>query len=231
MRALIGAFCLMIAIAASPATAAPKNSWSINCGVDKGAILKTGKDWVFSTSRHMCDGGSFKQRAEISTNHFSPDLVGDYMFSTKLQMSTASREQFSVFSVHDGHTKFVGHSCAPPFQLYVMPNGQLLGRSGYLGKDGKSCTGLTLGKSAKRFTKSGTTQELKVLLRFEGNKEFQVFVWLDGELQIQGRNRQPNVDAMKSRRFFLKHGVYSRNTFMYEMRSTGLSIKRVRTKP
>jgi hypothetical protein len=172
--------------------------------------------------------GAFKQRAEIMTPKFSPRHKGTYEFSINVKMLTNAREQFSIFSLHDGHGKHVGHHCAPPFQLYIMPDGRFLGRSGYLGKDGKTCTGLTLGRSATLFDKTGKAQQLSIVLDFDSTGEFDVYVYIDGRLEISGRNKQPVVQAMRSREFFFKHGVYSSNMFDYRMTSENVKVRRVR---
>lgn len=225
MFALVSTAVLMAA--ATSAQALTLNSWSISCGADKGSITKKGKIWRFSTSSNKCPGGSWKQRAELSTRHEKPDLKGAYLFTSHVAMMSKRPKRFDIFQIHDGR-----RSCAPPLKVTVLSNGQLELWSDIEFTNGKCIYGkLTKRPSSGRLRFDGTEQELKILLNFDGNGGFDVTVWLDGRVEATGRYDQPTqANAFRSTKFYFKHGSYSQNMFDYVLTSRGMTVKKVRLK-
>lgn len=210
---------------ASPAQANQLNNWSISCGVDQGAITKKGKDWRFTTSSNRCPGGSWQQRAEISTKHVKPNVKGAYLFTSRVSMTSSRPKRFDIFQLHDGR-----RSCAPPLKVTVLSNGRMeLWSDTEFTNGGCICGKLTRQPSAGRLRFDGTEQELKVLINFDGNGGFDVTVWLDGRVEMKGRYDQPlQANAFRSTKFYFKHGAYSPKTFDYVLFSRGMSVKKVR---
>lgn len=68
---------------------------------------------------------------------------------------------------------------------------------------------------------------LQVALNFDGNGSFEVDVAVNGQGVLSGRYDPPTEKRfMRLKRFYMKHGVYSRNVFPYEMRSEGMKVSR-----
>jgi len=88
------------------------NRWDISCGVDAGAIRRSGNVWTFRTSTNHCERGIFAQRAALSTEHVPPDHRGAYLFRSDITMTTSSDEPFDIFQIHDGR-----RGCAPPLKV------------------------------------------------------------------------------------------------------------------
>jgi len=213
-------------LSGDPVAANPLNNWTISCGADPGAISRSGGVWTFRTSRNRCKGGTFAQRAEVNTDSISPSAKGAYLFETNVTMTSGSIQQFTIFQVHDGR-----FGCAPPLSIDVTPNGRLLLKSDIKTGEGENCIRGALNEKLSRGTvrRDGTEQKLTVLVDFDGKGGFAVQVWIDGVAQISGRYdplKQP--DAFKSKKFYLKHGVYSQRMFEYVMTSRGMKVSRVK---
>lgn len=75
--------------------------------------------------------------------------------------------------------------------------------------------------------RDGTTYDLAVTVAFDGKGSFDVTVRIDGAVALSGKY-EPSSDSqlLTSKRFFMKHGVYSQDRFEYEMRSTGMWVLR-----
>ena len=160
----------------------PLNEWDVSCGADRGSIRKSADVWTFKTSDNYCSGGTFKQRAEIKTDDYSTRRAGDFLFSSNVTMMSASPNEYSIFSIHDGR-----NGCAPPLQLFVRPDGRMYISSDVKTGPGESCIrGFIGGTSSDRVLRNGTEQLLQVLVQFDGEGSFDVTVWLDGTQQIQG---------------------------------------------
>lgn len=228
MRALAGICLAALAAlwAAAPAAADALNSWKTSCSVDSGAITKKGAVRTFRTSRNHCEGGVFKQRSEIFSGHISPTTKGTWLFEANVAMTTASTQQFTLFQIHDARL-----GCAPPFSMDVTPDGRLLLKSDIKTGKGESCIrGALNDKLSKgRIRRDGTEQKLSVLIDFDGKGGFTVQVSIDGVAQVSGAydpSRQPK--EFLSKKFYLKHGVYSKNMFDYVMTSRDMKVSKVR---
>lgn len=222
----LAVFGLGWAAAPIDASANPLNQWRLSCGADKGSVVKKRKTWTFKTSANYCSGGTFNQRAEIYTKDFPNNKAGAYLFSTTFRMTSLRNQQFSIFSVHDGRD-----GCAPPLQLFIDANSTMRIASDIKTGPGESCIYAPIGKQSRaRIKRDGTAHELKVLVDFNGQGGFNTAVWLDGSLQIKGTyTPSSRPDTLLSKRFYFKHGVYSKNVFQYEMVSEGMRVKKVKT--
>lgn len=219
---LAGFAAAFLGLSSDNAQANPLNRWQVSCGADSGAIKRTGKTWVFTESANYCDGGLFGQRAEISTDPVSLSHQGAYLFTSTISMTTAASNRFSLWQVHDSRL-----GCAPPFQVYVEPSGQLVVTSDIKTGPDESCIRGTIGQPSKaRIKRDGTKHELKVLIEFDGDGSFNGTLWLDGEVQIQGRY-QAQTDKYRSKHFYFKHGVYSQEMFDFQLVSEDVSVKKV----
>lgn len=212
---------------ASPVQANKLNEWSISCSVDEGAITRKGKVWRFSTSANRCPGGSWKQRAELSTRHEKPNLKGAYLFTSHVAVTSRQPTRFDIFQIHDGR-----RSCAPPLKVTVLRSGQLELWSDVEFKNGSCIYGkLTKRPSSGRMRFDGTEHELKILLNFDGKGGFDTTVWLDGKVEATGRYDQPTqANTFHSTKFYFKHGAYSQKMFNYVLTSRGMKVKKVRVK-
>lgn len=216
---------------AQTAKATPLNEWRISCGVDNGAIVKKGKTRTFRTSSNHCPGGTFNQRAEISTGSVPPNHKGTYLFSSTISMSSTSRERFDVFQIHDERW-----GCAPPLKLEVMGNGRLSLDSEYkIGSaPGDNCRKnrpFSDQASQARIQRDGTEYLLEVVVDFDGAGGFRIWIRLDGSTQITGQYAPPRGQGyFDSKKFYFKHGVYSKNMFPYELKSTNMRVRRVKLK-
>jgi hypothetical protein len=210
-----------------PVAANPLNKWEISCSVDAGSVKKRGRNWTFKTSSNQCTGGVFNQRAEISTQSIPPTRKGSYLFTANVSMRTNTTKQFSIFSIHDARD-----GCAPPLQVFVEPNGTLWAASDVKLGPGEACIRGSFGsaRSKGRILRDGTEQELKIFVSFDGDGGFAATIWIDGVLQIQGRYRPRENVKFRSKKFYFKHGVYSKRVFDYVMVSKGVSVKRARLK-
>ena len=85
--------------------------------------------------------------------------------------------------------------------------------------------------SKVRIKQNGTEYKLDVILDFDGKGGFNVFVLVDDVEQIRGTYFLPQGKGYgKPKHFWLKHGVYSKDMFAYQMVSRDLTIKKVRLK-
>jgi len=217
---------LLCTILAQPAEANPLNRWAISCGADAAAIKRKGKTWTFTESKNHCDGGLFAQRAEISTDPVPLSHKGAYLFKATISMTTNASNRFSLWQVHDSRL-----GCGPPFQVYVEPSGSLVVGSDIKTGPGESCIRRTIGNEPTkgRISRDGTRHKLQVLIEFDGEGSFNATLWLDEEVQIQGRY-QAQSDKYRSEHFYFKHGVYSQHMFDYELISEDVSVTKVKVK-
>lgn len=214
-----------------PADASPLNNWRVSCGADPGAISKKGRTWTFRTSTNKCPGGIFKQRAELATDKISPRHKGAYKFNSTISMRSNADNKFSIFQIHDGR-----YGCAPPLKVNVERNGHLKLTGDYkIGSaPGENCVRDVLtssGRSAARIRRDGTEHKLDVIVDFDGQGGFRVFVYLDDTLQINGAyNPERDKGYFQSEFFYFKHGNYSQYMFEYELVSRDMRVSRVRLK-
>ncbi|MBY6066782.1 hypothetical protein KUW17_08525 [Leisingera aquaemixtae] len=229
---ILGFFLLAAALAAasaSPSDAGPRNKWSVSCGTDKGAITRSGNTWTFKTSSNHCVGGTFNQRAEINTRRFSATTRGTYRVQTFVSMRANPPGRFDIMQIHDGR-----NGCAPPLKIQVQSSGEITFDSAFKSGSGgtKNCVknrALLKGGSPDRMRQDGTEYKLDVIFDFDGNGGFDVIVFLDDRLQISGTySFVAGKGYREATHFRIKHGVYSKQVFQYEMRSRDLSVKRVR---
>lgn len=228
LKLFVGALVAASSTYASPLQAQSLNQWAISCGVDKGAIRKRGRVWTFRTSANQCSGGSWTQRAEIRSETISPTRRGSYLFQTIISMKARNRGKFDIFQIHDGR-----NGCAPPLKVTVLSSGRIELVSEINKDDGRHCIRQNLSARVSRgkIRRDGTEQELKVLVGFDGNGGFVATVWIDGKIQTSGHYERPAIEgAYRSKYFYFKHGVYSPQTFTYEMVSRGMKVSKVRVK-
>jgi len=208
------------------AAAMPLDRWKISCGVDEGSITKKRRNYTFKTSSNHCTGGVFNQRAEINTEKVGPKTRGAYLFETTVAMTSRSNQQFDIFQIHDGRD-----GCAPPLKVQVAPNGTIRLQSAVKLGPGEQCRpeDRTTGSSKVKFLRNGTEQNLRILIQFNGKGGFSTNVWLNDRLAVNGSYVPPaDPSAFRSKHFYFKHGVYSKNMFNYEMTSKGLDVRKVR---
>ena len=196
------------------------SDWKISCTVDDGSITGGGADWVFTTSKNRCLGDKTnKQRAEINTKKaISLSTKGKYNFQAIFTMNSARNEKFDIFQIHDGRD-----GCAPPLKVNIQANGKLRLYSDYQKGPGEQCerdvmqsTGL--GKTSIKL--DGTEYKLNVILDFDGKSGFDIEVHINDVLEVSGKYFPPEGSGyIKSKYFYFKHGVYSRNMFDYELKS------------
>ncbi|MBL4875420.1 MAG: hypothetical protein JKY10_02835, partial [Cohaesibacteraceae bacterium] len=200
--------------------------WKISCGADQGSIVKKGDTWTFKTSSNRCTGGIFKQRAEIKSGDVRPTIKGTYRFSSTISMNAQKRQKFDIFQIHDGRS-----SCAPPLKVTVHPTGRIKLDSHYR-TTSRKCeinSSISGGTSAKRLSFNGKKHLLQIDISFDGKGGFGVIVRLDGKQQIKGQYNPPQgKNYFKSKRFYFKHGVYSRHPFEYVMTSGNMSVKKIK---
>ncbi len=204
--------------------------WKISCGVDKGAITKSRKSYVFKTSNNKCSSrGTYTQRAELSGVYFSANDRISYLFSSTIQMKTNSTEPFTLFQIHDGRG-----SCAPPLKLHWQRSNGLSFYSSYsLDKGAHDCVenrslvnSRYLGPKLRR---DGTPYQIQIVMDFDGKGAFDVSVFLEGSHVLSGRY-EPPADSrfFRSDRFWMKHGVYSKQKWFYEMTSSNIKVMKRR---
>ncbi|MGI0523975.1 hypothetical protein [Rhizobium giardinii] len=203
-------------------------SWETSCTVDKGSIQRKGwSSYVFKTSKNHCRGGIFKQRSEINTSNISVTRKQTYVFSTIMAMNTKSAEPFLFFQIHDGR-----NGCSPPLSVRWGRNNRLSFDSDYT--KGIGMAGCVQNVSLRRsgytgppLKRDGTKYPIKVVLAFDGNGSFNVDVSVKGNKAISGKYApSSNPELVRSKQFYMKHGVYSQNVFAYEMTSEGVRVGR-----
>lgn len=90
---------------------------------------------------------------------------------------------------------------------------------------------LTGQKSDARITRDGKPYDLEVIVDFDGDGGFGIWVKLDGVNQMSGHYRPPvGKGYFDTDKFYFKHGSYSKNRFPYTMRSTNMRVRNVRLK-
>lgn len=204
------------------------NDWTVSCGVDPNSIQKISKyTYKYLPSKNFCSGGVFSQRSELSTQSIPSDVAGSFVFSSKISFTSQSNQRFIIFSIHDGRD-----GCAPPSSLYIAENGQLYVESDIKTGPGESCIRGRLGQPSRlKFKRDGSEQDLKILVEFDGQGGFQLSIWLDGQLEINGKYREPTivkpVYANRHDGFFFKHGVYSNKEFNFEMISKDRTVTQI----
>lgn len=228
LRFWIIAVACVAALAVWPdrVSANPLNAWQVSCEVDRGSLTKSGNIRTFKPSQNRCEGGGFRQRTEIFTDSIPPTTKGAYLFETHVAMTSASTQQFTIFSLHDARL-----GCAPPLSINVKPDGRLWLKSDIKTGPGESCIRgeLSGALSEKRIRRDGTETKLSILVVFNGKGGFDVTVSLDDQPQLSGTydpSKQPK--EYLSKRFYFKHGVYSQEMFAYEMTSRGLKVRKVK---
>jgi hypothetical protein len=224
------ALILLAAVALVPVTAEalPLNQWETSCQVDRGSLTKSGDVRTFRPSVNHCPGGIFGQRTEVFTDSIPPSTKGTYLLETHVAMTTASTQQFTIFSLHDARL-----GCAPPLSIDVKPDGRLWLKSDIKTGPGESCIRGELDSrlSKARIRRDGTETKLSILVDFNGKGGFDVTVSLDDVPQLGGTydpSKQP--EEFLSKKFYFKHGVYSKELFDYVMTSRGLKVTKVRRK-
>ncbi len=87
----------------------------------------------------------------------------------------------------------------------------------------------TIGNPNVRLRRDGTEYNLRVLIQFNGEGEFSTNVWIDGKSAVSGFYQTPKIPGVfKSKNFYFKQGVYSKNMFDYQMTSRGMVVKKVK---
>ncbi|WP_267139398.1 hypothetical protein [Anianabacter salinae] len=201
--------------------------WDTSCGVDAGALSRSGADYVFRTSKNKCTGGIYLQRSEIFSDNIRIDSPATYLFETTMSFRASQPEDAVVFQIHDGR-----NGCAPPMSLRWRGNGELSFDSDYTRDQGmQGCTPNQQMRSARftgpRLVRDGRAYAMRVFLTFDGQGGFAVQVAADGRAVLQGAYVPPADPAfVRSSRFYMKHGVYSQRMFDYEMRSSGMRVLR-----
>lgn len=230
------AFVLVAAIAAAMGTATADGAegrkvslgWQTSCGVDPGGINRSGGAYVFHRSSNHCSGGIFKQRSEINSGNISVGSKVSYVFDTTVSMKTAQSDDFILFQIHDGRI-----GCSPPMSLRWTGGDALRFDSDYT--RGKGMAGCVPNRGLRgaayhgpRLRRDGTPYHLRVTLAFDGQGGFDVSVAINGSGVLFGRY-EPSSDPkfVTSKRFYMKHGVYSQKPFDYEMKSVGMQVLRI----
>lgn len=201
--------------------------WETSCGVDRGSIERSGSTYAFRTSSNHCSGGIFNQRAEITSDDIAVSERSAFLFESTISFSSQSTEPFILFQVHDGR-----NGCSPPMSLRWRSDNTLSFDSDYTRGQGMAGCVENQGLRSARYLgptlrRDGTPYELQVLLVFHGQGAFDIAVRLDGADVLSGRY-EPTADPsfVTSSRFYMKHGVYSREVWPYEMRSEGMRLFR-----
>lgn len=202
-------------------------SWRTSCSVDSGSIKRSGSTYTFRTSKNHCPGGIFNQRAELNTSDFSVGSKATYTFSTTLEMRAKSKEPFIVFQLHDGR-----NGCSPPLSVRWGSGGALSFDSDYT--KGKGMAGCVENRGLRNaryqgpaLKRDGTPYKFQATVQFDGKGGFDVSVTVNGKQSIGGKYA-PSEDPqfVRAKRYYFKHGVYSRNIFDYELKSTGIRLSR-----
>ena len=204
--------------------------WRISCSVDKGSIIDNYPSYVFKTSKNRCSGGTYSQRAEITTRKaITLSTKAKYNFQTIFSITDGEKvfmEKFDIFQIHDGRD-----GCAPPLKVNIQSGGHLRLFADYKTGPGEQCERDVIKSSGfgkTQIKRDGTEYKLNVLLNFDGKSGFNVDVYLDDKLEVSGKYAPPTGNKyVASKYFYFKHGVYSRNMFNYEMKSK-ISMKKVK---
>ena len=201
------------------------SGWNISCSVDDGSITRKGNNWVFKTSKNRCAGGTFKQRAELSspkalklTTKAKYEFQSIFRMKSKESSGLSNAEEFEIFQIHDGRL-----GCAPPLSVGFLKTGKvrLLGDYKIGTADGQNCDRKIMFDVGDTVVKrDGTEYKLNVVLEFNGNSSFKVAVYINDRLEALGKYSPPiERGYFKSKYYYFKHGVYSQNMFDYELNS------------
>lgn len=226
MRFILGLIAVLV-FTPFTVNAAWAVSWETSCRVDKGSIKRQSGAYIFKTSKNHCSGGIFNQRAELSSSSISISRKASYVFQSQVSMQSNSSEPFIIFQIHDGRI-----GCSPPLSLRWNSGDRLQFDSDYTqGKGMAGCVSNSKLRQAayrgQRLKRDGTLYDLQVRLDFDGDGGFDVEVSIDEKKSIAGAYRpSSNPGFVKSKRFYMKHGVYSQNMFTYEMRSSGMKVSK-----
>ena len=200
-------------------------SWQTSCRVDPGAIKREADAYIFHRSKNHCSGGIFNQRAELNTENLAVSQKSTLIFDTTISMKSATNEEFIIFSVHDGR-----NGCAPPMSLRWTRGNTFRFDSDYTrGKGMAGCVENRALRSARyigpSLRRDGTSYHLQLKLAFDGGAGFGANVFVNGKSVMSGIYRpSSNPSFVASKRFYMKHGVYSQKLFDYEMRSKGMRV-------
>jgi hypothetical protein len=142
-------------------------------------------------------------------------------------MRSKSKEPFVVFQVHDGRD-----GCSPPLSVRWRLEGTLSFDSDYTKGKGMAGCYVNLGLRQAEYQgpplqRDGTPYKFDATVEFDGNGGFDVSIAIDGKQSIAGKYApSDNPDYVRSKRFYFKHGVYSRNVFDYELKSVRMKLSR-----
>ena len=202
--------------------------WRISCSVDKGSIVDNYPNYIFKTSKNRCSGGTYNQRAEITTRKaITLKTKAKYNFQSIFSIIDSSQgfeEKFDIFQIHDGRD-----GCAPPLKVNIQPNGVLRLYADYKTGPGEQCEKDVISSEIGEtlIIRDGTQYKLNVLLNFDGKAGFDVDVYINDKLEVSGKYEPPVGKKYKySKHYYFKHGVYSKYMFDYEMKSK-ISMKKV----
>ena len=215
--------------------------WDVSCSVNKGSITQNEDILIFKTSENLCPGGTFNQRAEINTKKLSTKEKASYEFETIFSMESKSSEIFQILSIHDGRD-----GCNPPMSLHINSNGSLFLQSAYKFGKGEQCEkNLNIQRKVSRakILRDGTIYKVNVKIDFNGKGGFDIEIFLDDSLDVKGTYDPPEkpktlkencrykpgtisqvceeriIKYEISKKFYFKHGVYSKNMFDYVFKS------------
>ena len=201
------------------------SAWNISCSMDDDSITRKGNNWIFKTSKNRCEGGTFKQRAELSspkalklTTKAKYEFQSIFRMKSKESSGLSNLEEFEIFQIHDGRL-----GCAPPLSVGFLKTGKvrLLGDYKIGTADGQNCDKKIMFDVGDTVVKrDGTEYKLNVVLEFNGNSSFKVAVYINDRLEALGKYSPPiEKGYFKSKYYYFKHGVYSQNMFDYELNS------------
>ena len=197
--------------------------WRISCSVDKGSIVGNYPNYIFKTSKNNCKGGVYNQRAEITMEKaLSLSTKAKYNFQTIFKIKDNSGsfypEKFDIFQIHDSRD-----GCAPPLKVNVQSGGQLRLYADYKTGPGEQCVKDVIkstGLGITQIKRDGTEYKLNILINFDGKAGFDVDVYLNDKLEVNGKYSPPTGSKyVASKYFYFKHGVYSKNIFDYVLES------------
>lgn len=212
--------------------------WTTSCGVDSGSIERSENSITFKDSANHCGnpaGGQWASRSEIFSTPFSVSKKFKATFETTLSVFTKYNQKFTLFQIHDGRS-----ACAPPFKLDLTLTNQLKFVSDLKIKgrgEGRGCWPSIGFNSLKSddynlISRDGRKANLRLEFDFDGKGNFDVSVFVDGKLVLDGRYDPqkikdglidpPNFEV--SKKFQFKHGIYARNRFDIKMVSENIKF-------
>ncbi len=206
-------------------------SWRISCNADIGAVKRLGNTYTFTKSRNNCGKETiwkWAQRSEIISNALSINVKATYSFSTKLSIESKSNTKFTFFQVHDGRS-----ACAPPLKIDWKINNTIKFVSDFkvAGMGARHCVvnrALQYSKPLNKIVlrRDGTVYFIEVILSFDGLGNFDVSLYIDGNIILEGTYSH-DERFEKPRKFSFKHGSYSSNMFDYKLISKEIKFKRI----